>query len=77
MWDDKFTETRGMVTWRAAAVVEGRWEQALWLASGWAPRNSLGNPLVNYWYKPYVMLSNPLMRVRCKFAAALEERVLF
>ena len=32
---------------------------------------------MNYWCKPYVMLSTPLMRVRCKFATALGERVLF
>ena len=49
----------------------------LWLASEWAPSKLLGNPFMNYWYKPYLML-NPLMRVRCKFATAvLGERVLF
>ena len=31
---------------------------------------------MNYWYKPYVMLSNPFIRARCKFATALGERVL-
>ena len=41
-----------------------------------APRKLLGNPFMNYWYKPYVMLSNPFMRARCKFATALGERVL-
>ena len=32
---------------------------------------------MNYWYKTYVMLCNPFMRVHCKFATALGERVLF
>ena len=41
-----------MVTWRAAAVLEGRWHQVLWLASEWAPRKLLANPFMNYWYKP-------------------------
>ena len=27
---DKPTETRWMVTWRAAAVLKGRWDQVLW-----------------------------------------------
>ena len=33
VWDGKFdkpTETRWMVAWRAAAVLEGRWDQVLW-----------------------------------------------
>ena len=33
VWDAKFdkpTDTRWMVTWRAAAVLEGRWDQVLW-----------------------------------------------
>ena len=40
-----------MVTWRAAAVSERRWDRVLWLASEWAPRKRLGSPFMNYWYK--------------------------
>ena len=80
VWDGKFdkpTETRWMVTWRAAAVLEGRWDQVLWLASEWAPSKLLGNPLLNYWWcKPYVMLSNPMMRVHCCYCARGEGTVL-
>ena len=80
VWDgefDKPTETRWMVTWRAAAVLEGRWDQVLWLASEWAPSKLLGNPLLNYWWcKPYVMLSNPMMRVHCCYCARGEGTVL-
>ena len=64
VWDgesDKPTETRWMVM----------------LASMWAPSKLLQSPFMNYWYEPYVMLSNPLMRVHCKFATALGERVMF
>ena len=35
-WDgkfDKLTETRWMVTWRTAAVLEGGRDQVLWLAT--------------------------------------------
>ena len=80
VWDGKFdkpTETRWMVTWGAAAVPEGRWDRVLWFASDWAPSKLLGNPFVYYWFKPYVMLSNPLIRVHCKFATAHGERVPF
>ena len=69
-WDGKFdksTDARSMVTWRAAAVLGGRWDQVIWLASERAPRKLLGNPFMNYWYTPYVMLSNPFMRMHCKF----------
>ena len=71
-WDGKFdnlTETRWMVTWRAAAVSKGRWDRVLWLASEWTPSRLLGSPFMNYWYKPYVMISNPLMRVHCCYCA--------
>ena len=53
VWDgefDKPTETRWMVTWRAAAVLEGRWDQVLWALAcirvsteqtAWGPGNEL------------------------------------
>ena len=76
---DKPTETRSVVTWRAAAVLEGRCVQVLsgfcfrvgTAQTAWEPVYKL------FTQKPYVMLSNPLVRVRCKFSAALGERVLF
>ena len=49
----------------------------LWLASEWAPSKLLGDPFVNLWYKPNVMLSNPPIRVHCKFATSLGEWVHF
>ena len=39
---DKPTETCWIVTWRAAAVLEGQWDQVLWLASEWALSRSVG-----------------------------------
>lgn len=74
---DKSCETRWMVTWRTAGVLEERWDPHLWLASERAPIKLLGNPFMDYWYKSYVLLSSPAMRVHCKFATALGERVLF
>ena len=32
---------------------------------------------MNFWYKPFVMLSNPLMRVHSKFATGLGKRMSF
>ena len=49
-----------MVTWRTAAVLEGQWDQVRCLASEWALSKRVGNPFMNYWYKPNVMLSNQL-----------------
>ena len=68
-----------MVTWRAAAVLEGRWDQVVWALACFrvGTEQIAWGPLMNYWHMPYVMLSNPLMRVHCKFATALGEGVLF
>ena len=60
-------------------VFEGRWDQVLWALDCFrvGTEHTAWGPYMDHWYKPYVMLSNPFMRVHCKFATALGERVLF
>ena len=78
-WSEKFirpAETRWMVMWEGATILDRRWDYVTWIFSQWAPSKLLGTPSMNYWSKPYVMLNNPLMRVHAKFATALGEKVL-
>ena len=78
VWDGKFdkaTETGWMVTWRGAAVLEGWGDRAM--ACFQLGTAQTAWEAMNYWYDPYVMLSNPLRGVHCKFVTALGERALF
>lgn len=78
-WDIKFikpAETRWMVIWDGMVLLDARWDEVTWVFSVWAPTKLLGTPFINYWYKPYVMLQNPLMRVHVKFGTALGTAVL-
>ena len=50
-------------------VFEGRWDQVLWALDCFrvGTEHTAWGPYMDDWYKPYVMLSNPFMRMHCKF----------
>ncbi|CAN0467373.1 unnamed protein product, partial [Ectocarpus sp. 8 AP-2014] len=78
-WKSKFirpAETRWMVVWEGAEVLEDRWEEVRWLHSEWAAQQLLGTPFMDYWFKALCMLDNPLIRVHAKFCVALRKVVL-
>lgn len=78
-WKHKFirpAETRWMVIWDGAAVLEERWEEVRWLHLDWAAAKILGTPYIDYWFKSACMMDAPLMRVHAKFCVALRKAVL-
>eukprot|EP00752_Nemacystus_decipiens_P006816 g6119.t1 len=80
LWLHKFVrpaETRWMVIWLGAAMLEGRWDEVVWLFAEWAPLKLLGTPLLQYWYRPMTQLKQPRIRLHAKFASELGEKVLF
>ena len=44
----KPAETRWMVIWQGAAMLEERWDQVTWIFAVWAPTKLLGTPFINY-----------------------------
>ena len=72
----KTAETRWMVIWDAADVLDGRWDDALWLHKEWAATQLLSQPFMDYWFKSLCMLENPLIRVHAKFCVALRKTLL-
>lgn len=78
-WSSKFikpAETRWMVVWDAAALLEERWDEVRWLHLEWAAAKLLGTPFMDYWFKSLCMLDDPLIRVHAKFCCALRKVVL-
>ncbi|CAN0335403.1 unnamed protein product [Pylaiella littoralis] len=79
LWKTKFirpAETRWMVIWEGAAILEERWEQVRWLFVEWAAKVLLRTPFMSYWFKATCMLQNPLIRVHAKFCGALHKAIL-
>ncbi|CAM9882199.1 unnamed protein product [Ectocarpus fasciculatus] len=79
-WRRKFirpAETRWMVVWEGAAVLDERWPEVKRLFTEWAPRRLLSTPFLSYWHKSMVMLKNTRIQLHAKFAVELGEKVLF
>ena len=78
-WKTKFirpAETRWMVIWEGAAILDERWEKLQWVFGTWAPENMLGTPSQKYWLQGAFMLNHPVFRVQARFAKELGDLVL-
>lgn len=78
-WKKKFirpAETRWMVIWEGAVLLNDRWDQLQWVFGTWAPENMLGTPFQKYWLQGAFMLNNPIFRVQARFAKELGELIL-
>ena len=78
-WKKKFVkpaETRWMVIWEGAALLDERWEELKWVFRTWAAENLLGTPFQKYWLQAAYMLQDPVIRVHAHFATELGKLVL-
>ena len=78
-WDKKFVrpaETRWVVIWEGAVLLDVSWEELKWVFCTWAAENLLGTPFQMYWLQAAYMLQDPVIRVHAPFAARLGELVL-
>ena len=78
-WQEKFVrpaETRWMVIWEGAALLDARWDALRWVFCTWAAENLLGTPFQKYWLQGAFMLQNPVFRVQARFAKVLDDLIL-
>ncbi|CAM9858776.1 unnamed protein product [Ascophyllum nodosum] len=71
-WDVKFikpAETRWMVVFDGAKILEQRWEEITWLFCDWAPQNILKTAFKSYWSQSALMLQDPYIQVQVILAA--------
>ena len=85
VWKRKFVEPDlGSKTKSLLSILDGarmldrRWDQVCWLFFDWSlcQLQVIATPMAKYWFMPYLMLNNPLMRVHTKFVRALGNKLL-
>ena len=61
-----------------ARRLDRRWDEVCWIFFDWSMSQLqvIATPMAKYWFMPYLMLNNPLMRVHAKFVAALGDKLL-
>lgn len=84
VWKRRFVEPDLSSTKWLLAILDGarrldrRWDQVCWIFFEWSlcQLQVIATPMAKYWFMPYLMLKNPLMRVHTKFVRALGDKLL-
>lgn len=78
-WTSKFVrpaETRWMVIWEGAKLLDERWEEVELLFTVWSPSRLYSSPFQQYWMQGALMMSDPSFRLQAKLAKALGKKIL-